>query len=156
MATKNEYKKRLSDFEAFDRIDMRVVPRFKTSGLSGDEWRTSVQVDFYFKAVLVHTVYYHDMQKALMMTPHEWIMQRNPIPAKALAIEGERCDQPGCSKPHNGAKRYLRRETSAQGEYLDRAETYHILFRRFCAEHADRGYQSREDCEDNYADTPEE
>lgn len=32
------------DWELFDRMEFQVVPRYKTSGLSGNEWRYHVSV----------------------------------------------------------------------------------------------------------------
>gem|GEM_PF-6705725 len=37
------------DAQAFDEIRIVTVPRYKTSGLSGDEWRISAMIQFFAK-----------------------------------------------------------------------------------------------------------
>ncbi len=37
------------DAQAFDEVRIRTVPRWKESGLSGDEWRISATVEFWRK-----------------------------------------------------------------------------------------------------------
>lgn len=41
MLEKAMHYKRHPDFETYDRITIDTVERYKTSGLSGDEWRFS-------------------------------------------------------------------------------------------------------------------
>lgn len=43
------------DAQAFDEIRIFTVPSYKTSGLSGDEWRISATVEFYRNGILRHT-----------------------------------------------------------------------------------------------------
>lgn len=87
-----EYRKRLPKFEAFDEIAMKVVPRFKTSGLSGDEWRTSVSVAFKFKGIVVYETSFRDMEAALLMMGSEWVRAQEPIPDAVIDLERERCE----------------------------------------------------------------
>lgn len=144
------FHKRLRDFEAFDEIRFRVVPRFKTSGLSGDEWRQHVEVEFVFKGSIVHATGFRDMQTALMMAPAEWVRAQEPIPDGV--IEAERagiCDQPSCTSPSAG-RFLLKRETAADGRYLDPANLHFRSYRQFCKRHVRRGDCSREDSDDNY------
>lgn len=141
--------KRLPSFEAFDCIELKVVPRFKDSGLSGSVWRTSVTARFFFKKELVHETHYLDMQAALMMLPHDWITAQEPIPSEVCHQEKVMCDQPGCYNMHNGDKRYLKRETAADGSFLE--GNYPLVsYRRFCGAHEERGTASREDSDSNY------
>jgi hypothetical protein len=42
------------DAQAFDEIRIITVPRYKTSGLSGDEWRISATIQFYRNGTLQH------------------------------------------------------------------------------------------------------
>lgn len=138
-------------FEPYDRIELDVVPRFKSSGLSGDEWRTSVRVRFYFKGEVVHTTSFHNMQIALAMLPAEHIRQCEPIKERVIELEQHerRCDQPGCSAPSFAAFR-VRRLFSPGGDLLDASEQLpepKIMW--FCLEHMERGNADREDCEKN-------
>lgn len=149
-----QYHKRLRKWEAFDRIEFKVVPRHKESGLSGDEWRTSVHVCFYFKDIPVYEINFRDMQAALLMIGHHWVCQQGPIPEEVIKIEKEYCDQPGCSEKHNSIKRYLKRETAPDGSYIDPDDTFGVHYRLFCNKHSNRGDCSREDSEDNYTVFP--
>lgn len=144
------FHKRLPDFEAFDRIELSVVPRWKTSGLSGDEWRQSVSVRFLFKGEQVHETWFGDMQAAILFLGSEWVKQQEPIPGRVIEIENEgACDQPSCTDRATVRLR-IKRQTSPRGELIDPAETRLRYFRQFCDRHRRRGDCSREDCDDNY------
>ena len=142
----NLYHKRCHNYEVYDKLSLEVVPRYKTSELSGDEWRISVHAKWFFKGVLIKETTYHDMQAALMMLPGEWLNEV-PIPGGILAKERQSCDQPGCSQKAVG-RLQLKRETDAQGNWLE--PTSLMPYRQFCLTHIERGDCSREDCDDNY------
>jgi len=42
------------DAQAFDEVRIVTVPRYKTSGMSGDEWRISATIQFMRKGRIVH------------------------------------------------------------------------------------------------------
>lgn len=46
---KSKHHKRLPDWEPYDKITIEIMPRLKTSGMSGDEWRTSAKVTLWHK-----------------------------------------------------------------------------------------------------------
>lgn len=140
------YHKRLRDFEVFDRIELQVIPRYKTSGLSGDEWRQSVRVSFYFKGLLIDQKSYHTIEDAAAYLPS---LIRNPegLSREYLAHEDGRCDQPSCAQKAVG-RFELKRETAHDGNYLEPTGIRH--FRRFCLLHVERGDASREDADANY------
>lgn len=150
MIDEKPWHKRLPDWEAFDEIRLKVVPRYKTSGLSGDEWRQHVQVEFLFKGEVVHEEGWRDMRTALAFLPSEWHKATCPIPQRVIAMEeAGRCDQPGCAAQAVG-RFMLKRETSERGDWLDPAHVYGRKYRQFCKRHLRRGDCSREDCDDNY------
>jgi hypothetical protein len=143
------WHKRDPDFESFDKITLEVVPRYKTSGLSGDEWRTSVHATFWFKGEKVHERSWTSMQYAIMLLAHEWVTQQEPIPERVIKLEESKCDQPGCA--NDAVARFrIKRETSEHGEWLDRSDSSMRYFRKFCKKHVERGDCSREDCDENY------
>ena len=146
------YHKRLNNGETFDEITLRVVPRFKESEVSGDQWRHLVQVELRFKGVTMVALTYRRMQDALMMLPSAWILAQEPVSDQFLAIERERCDQPGCPRVAE-FRCELVRETSSDGYYIA-DEGRSPAFRKFCESHHHRGNQSREDCDDNYRPIP--
>jgi hypothetical protein len=145
--------KRLPNFEPFDRIELVVTPRYKTSQLSGDEWRTSVAVIFSFKGVVVHETAVRDMEAALLMLGAEWIRRQEGFPDAVVELDKERCDQPGCPEFATTTV-LLKRETASDGSWLADKETPWRMFRKFCTEHAGRGDSSREDCDENYEPAP--
>lgn len=151
MNEKRLWHKRLNDFESFDRIELAVVPRYKTSGMSGDEWRQHIAIRFFFKGELVHESGANNMRNALMLLPGEWIKAQEPIPQWIIDMENSGlCDQPSC--PNQAEGRFLiKRETSERGAWLDPSESqYHDSYRQFCKRHLRRGDCGREDADDNY------
>ena len=144
-----EYHRRLHKFEPFDEIRIKVVPRFKTSGLSGDEWRQSAVVELMFKGEVVGEASYGSMEWAVAYLPSFIADAGSPITETIVQMEKELCDQPSCRLPIMSKYR-LKRLTSAQGEYLDESEHTADYYRHFCGVHLRRGDCSREDCDDNY------
>lgn len=143
------WHERLRKFESFDRVELAVVPRYKTSGLSGDEWRQHVAIRFFFKGELVHEDGSNNMESALLRLGHIWVAAQEPIPQRVIEIEKDRCDQPSCVNPAVGRFR-LKKLFSAQGEAIDAADTYGSRYRQFCRVHLRRGDCSREDADTNY------
>jgi hypothetical protein len=148
---KRLHHKRLHRFESFDRIELQVVPRYKTSGMSGDEWRQHVAVKFFFKGECVHETGANSMQNALMLLPSEWVRAQEPIPSRIIEMEySGLCDQPSCPNQAEGRFK-IKRETADNGSWLDPEEwRYHESYRQFCKRHIKRGDCSREDADDNY------
>lgn len=141
--------KRLPRFEAFDRIELVVVPRYKTSGMSGDEWRQCTAIRFYFKGELVHEDAAHDMRDAIAFLGWKWAIAQEPIPERVLEIEETKCDQPSCTNVWTNEYELIQ-EFSRNGERLDPTDQYFKHTRRFCNRHARRGDGSREDADRNY------
>lgn len=134
----------------FDEITLRTVPHRKESELSGDEWRTTVQIQFKKKGVLIHearggpTV----LDAALRLAQHLGDAHKSLI-EKHKELEGF-CDQPGCAK--KGVNTYLikKKRCASCGERLGDGELDMRYVRNFCAEHASRGDCNMEDCDFNY------
>jgi hypothetical protein len=143
------YHKRLPDFESFDKITLEVVPRYKTSGLSGDEWRQHVEVKFHFKGEIVHSTGWSNMRAALMLLGGEWVRAQEPIPERVIEIEEQTCDQPSCERPPIG-RLLIGKETSEHGDWLLKDQDSMRHYRKFCANHIRRGDCSREDADANY------
>lgn len=154
MAIKDKrlHHKRHRDSGWYDRVELDIVPRYKTSGLSGDEWRTSVRARWYFKGLLVGEEFFgRDIDRALSYLPHVIaVASDNGASSEWLAHEKKKCDQPGCSD--DAVARFkIKRHTSECGEYLHPDETqYSDSFRQFCKQHLRRGDCGREDADDNY------
>jgi hypothetical protein len=140
--------RRHRDWEPFDKITLEVVPRWKESENSGDEWRTNVRVVFFFKGHRVYTHSVTNMQSALMLLTATWFTQSSPINEKVLELEPDYCDQPGCSRTA-GPKQWLKRIASREG-WLEQTKSQLLYFRKFCPEHSRRGDCGLDDADDNY------
>lgn len=154
MNSKNSslFHKRLPEFEVFDEISLRVVPRYKTSELSGDEWRSSVHIQLFFKKHVVYEERVKDMQTATLLLGRIILidaMDGGAIPNRVLSAEKVCCDQPSCHKPAVSTYQ-LKQEFSERGEKLDTSDISCTHFRRFCTQHLRRGDANREDCDGNY------
>ena len=148
------WHKRHHDFESFDKITFEIVPRYKESGISGDEWRQHVEVQFWFKGHIVHSAGFGNMRTALMMTSAEWIRAQEPILDTVIKIEEDTCDQPSCGEPP--IHRYILKDRfSNKGEKLDKSDgSGRQYYRQFCEKHGVRGDCGREDSDNNYIKEP--
>lgn len=137
------------DDEGVDRIEMDVVPRFKTSGLSGDEWRVSGRVRFYRKGQLVGEKSMSNIDTAVNALPWLWMTKADWCEGPLYAGErGGKCQQPGCAEPAEVTYQ-LKQEWSARGEGPLPSSPFPQQ-RRFCSAHAVRGDAAFEDADDNY------
>lgn len=151
------YFKALAGDEGIDRITLEVVPRFKESELSGDEWRTSVKVTFYRKGKPMAEKTFGTMKGAtaavgwFFQTVHE----TSPVPLWGL--DDCTCAQYGCDQEAVRVVQ-LKKEFSAQGEGPLPKEGDEVVRRAFCVGHRHRGNASRKDSEQNYqnVDVPSE
>lgn len=143
------YRKRAADWSPYDSIQFAIVPRFKTSGLSGDMWRTSVCVTWSFKGVVTFQRSYTSMETALLLFTGDYLHEHWAVPDAVIEIEKTACDQPGCNQKSVGRFK-LKRETAPQGEWLDPTDRHGDSYRQFCLMHVERGDASREDADDNY------
>jgi hypothetical protein len=146
------WHKRHPDSGWYDRVELDIVPRYKTSGMSGDEWRTSVRLRWFFKGLQVGEEYFgRDIELALGYVPHVLAVASDGGASNEwLEHEKKKCDQPGCAE--DAVARFkLKRETAKDGSYLDPAETeHHESYRKFCKRHLRRGDCGREDADANY------
>lgn len=139
--------------EFFDRAEIVVVPRYKTSDLSGDEWRISAILRLYRKGSVVHERSFGTFETACNYLPSEIVRARENGTPEGFdhKADEQKCFQPSCPRPGTTEVR-LKERFSAQGERLDASEGIRAFEyrRRFCAEHATRGDCGREDSDANY------
>jgi len=134
------------DAQAFDEVRLVTKPRYKISGLSGDEWRISVEVQFYRKGKLQHTTSYSKMEYAcgfLYAAYEEAISEGKAY----FAGDGIHCDQEGCSKPCTVT--YVRKKHFCQEGHEHLPSELQML-RHFCEEHRVRGDCGLDDADANY------
>jgi hypothetical protein len=134
------------DAQPFDEIRLKVVPRYKTSGLSGDEWRISVVMQLFRKGILKHEESIaHDMENAMaFLSWKATIAGENG--AQFFGGEENWCDQEGCAEQatvtYRMGSEFCRHghETKCDG----------IVIRKFCERHKTRGDCGLEDADRNY------
>jgi hypothetical protein len=145
-----EHFKLHPDDEGVDRIEVHVVPRFKTSGLSGDEWRVSACVRFYRKGELVGERSFTRMESALNAMPYLWMTMPDWCQGPLFSgARGGRCQQAGCTEAATVTYR-IKQEYSARGEGPLPLSALGAPLRRFCAVHSHRGDCDLEDTDENY------
>jgi hypothetical protein len=139
------------DSQGFDEVRITTVPRFKSSYLSGGQWRISGKVELMRKGRVVHEEYMGNVENCVKAL--SWFWMRAGDEGKAFYGGGENgtCDQEGCAEqatvfyrvktkycrtdPHNHPKKELDDE---------------LNIRQFCERHSKRGDSDFDDMDENY------
>lgn len=137
------------DAQGFDEIRILTVPRYKTSGLSGDEWRISGKIQLMRKGKVVHEEGMANVENCAYALG--LVLMRAKDDGKAFYGGGEdgTCDQEGCAEP---ATVFLRMKKN----YCNEAWTHEpieltdTVIRQFCMRHSKRGDCGMEDSDGNY------
>ncbi len=139
------------DAQLFDEIRIVTVPRFKTSGLSGDEWRISARIDFYRKGTLVHQTATRNVEAACNQLG--WLHASAGDHGGMFAGIGDTCDQEGCNEAATVVLRLKERYCVGGGNCGQRIPPYEGKqpeARAFCERHSQRGDSDLEDNDANY------
>lgn len=140
----------LEDWEGVDEITIRQVPRFKTSGLSGDEWRVSAVITLKRKGQVVHERPTHRMREAAAYL--SWFLEVEcQEETKHRGLYGHyatECAQPGCDKPAVNHYRIKKLYEHGHGPLPDEGVAENR--RAFCEAHSCRGDSDMEDNDENY------
>lgn len=136
------------DAQAFDEVRIVTVPRYKTSGLSGDEWRISASMQFFRKGKMVHEKSVRDVKVACAMVAAEYYHAIDD--GKGFyAGEESKCDQEGCSE--EATVTYMVKEEFAKEDpHQWHRPPIFKTYRRFCAKHSRRGDYGFDDSDANY------
>ena len=142
---------RHSDDDFVDEIRIVIRERYKTSGLSGDEWRFHRAVQLFRKGSLMHERPFNgSMATVGSYVPWvlaEWMEGGFPV---AEFSRDDLCFQPGCPEPACSEYEIIE-EFGPQGQRLHPEERGSLSKRRrFCARHLRRGDCGREDADVNY------
>ncbi len=140
----NRFYRPLDDDQFFDEIQIKVLPRFKTSGLSGDEWRVSAHVMLMRKGEVLVDERYGTLEAAVAFLPGLLIVA-SETPGE-FRPKTNMCMQPSCA--NEATTEYRLKEIYHRGQKL--ADYDGGYYRRFCAKHAHRGDSDMEDCDANY------
>ena len=135
--------KRLEYDEWWDTIQIRLEPRFKTSPLSGNEWRASAVVDFFRKGHAIYSKRFSNVKAAVAWLP--WgLLTVGEAEDIDLPDNADYCAQPGCE---------AKAETFYQIKKLydngREAEYQYPAYRGYCGRHSERGDSDLEDQDDN-------
>ena len=138
------------DAQAFDEVRIVTVPRYKQSGLSGDEWRIHAEAQFFRKGRLIFSQGCRNVETACRFL--SWWHASACDDGKAyFAGDGVTCDQEGCSDPVTVRYRRL-------FDYCDSAHKSTpsdvSLYRHFCERHRTRGDCAFDDADLNYIEEP--
>ena len=138
------------DAQAFDEVRIETVPRWKTSGMSGDEWRISAVARFYRKGQMIFEEHCRNVQTACGLV-YGWYVSGSDDGKGYFAGDGLTCDQEGCHEP--ATVRYARvKDYCRQGHQSVVFES--SAYRHFCEEHKRRGDCGLDDADANYVLEP--
>jgi len=137
------------DAQAFDEIKIVTVPRYKTSGLSGNEWRISARVDFMRNGAVKHSTTCRDVETAASFLSY-YLAIAGEEGYAYFASEEKFCDQEGCHETGQFVFRVKEKVCVGWGNCGSKLETYSDRFRQFCENHKERGDSDMEDNDDNY------
>lgn len=144
----------------YDEIRINILPRYKTSNASGDEWRTGYSLTFMRKGESILRELTHGID-SLRLGDECW---GNVVLLKDLFIEkcnqnklselmigkGDICDQVGCSQKSTVTyklKYLYDNDGTKKDPYIDDKRP---LIRKFCNRHSTRGDCGLEDADINY------
>jgi hypothetical protein len=146
--------RRHEDDEYIDSIKIDLVPRFKTSGLSGDEWRVSARVRFFRKGHLVWERAFSKLSTAVNALSWFWMVAGEGPPDEWHMLDKKTelglCQQPGCSEPSVKRYRFKKVRDCPQSGHMKEPGPSFEYVTAFCARHAHRGDCGMEDADDNY------
>lgn len=147
------FMERLPGDEWHDEIRITTVPRYKTSGLSGSEWRTSAHVQVFRKGKLLYERSYHQIRDAAAHLP--WLLLTYGESEFAAITDPSltrgQCMQPGCGDQAVTAYRKTADGCGRCGGVREHeAADPFPKCREFCARHARRGDSNLDDMDDHY------
>lgn len=139
---------RLDKDEYFDEITIKTVPRFKTSGLSGDEWRTSASITVKRKGHVIAEGRTNSIQSAAAYLPWFLLTMFEGDGATRVpdTVDEALCFQPGCDQPAVSIYR-LKSNYCREGKPHELHSETRVAF---CQRHLRRGDCAFKDADANY------
>lgn len=146
------------DDSFYDDVQITVVERYKTSGLSGDEWRFSYLIELRRKGVTVAkrpvgSMAYAVVAAAAAVQVGFAELEMDPmwetVPWSQVPNEGF-CCQPGCKE--KATSTYAMKKLFADGNTFEKpnGEDGVTSVREFCRRHRRRGDCGLDDADSNY------
>ena len=144
------------DAQGFDEIRIVTAPRYKTSGLSGDEWRIHAEIQLWRKGKMVHTAGCRNVEVACGMVYSE-LMRAQDDGKGYFAGDGVHCDQEGCKELATLRYRVIKDMCAGPGMCGRQKPDYgRVQYRHFCEQHKTRGDCGLDDADSNYERVPYE
>ena len=139
------------DDDFVDEIRIVIRERYKTSGLSGDEWRFHRVIQLFRKGALMHEDAYNgDFASVASYLPWKLVEWREQGGSVEIFRREDLCFQPGCQEKAVSEYEIIE-QFGPQGQRLHPDENgFFSKRRRFCVRHLRRGDCDREDCDANY------
>lgn len=141
------------DWEWWDHVEIKVVPRWKESEASGSEYRRSASIVFSFKGEVFLTKTYSNMDVAASALP--FIMKQSigelheEVDTGAYnAHELKYCDNVGCRRLWD--VKYKLRTLWSQNGSFSQDPGFAVHYRQFCDQHKMRGDCGLDDADANY------
>ena len=134
------------DAQAFDEVRIFTVPRYKMSGLSGDEWRISATIQLLRKGKVVAERGAARVESAAYLLS-AFVIESMDNGLGFFAGEGDLCDQEGCSDKATVTYK-LKKHYCKEGHESE--ITFGTQIRRFCQKHSKRGDCGLDDADRNY------
>lgn len=148
MNTLVQRRARKPDAQGFDEVRITTVPRYKTSGLSGSEWRISAKVEFLRKGKVIYEDSRHDVASAIkFLTWSEAVAHDEG--KMYFAGEGNLCDQEGCAEQATVTYRIKNKYCQEDHEPTEYKKE-DAPIRLFCSRHSKRGDCGLDDNDSNY------
>lgn len=140
------------DAQAFDEIRIVTIPRYKSSGMSGDEWRISGEIQLMRKGKIVVSERMSNVENCAYALG--LVLMRAKDDGHAFYGGGEdgTCDQEGCAEEATVFYR-LKKEFCNKFRHDHSHEAIELKetkIRQFCERHSKRGDCGLEDSDDNY------
>lgn len=133
------------DAQGFDEVRIVTEPRYKTSDLSGDEWRISARIDLMRKGKVIESKSFTNVEVACGFAYSVYLSAIDNANGY-FASEDDFCDQEGCQEK---AEVFLKKkfEWCRDGH---RTKTFGDKIRQFCKRHSVRGDCGLDDADLNY------
>ena len=137
------------DAQAFDEVRIVTLPRYKTSELSGDEWRISAKVELLRKGRVIVEEGCRNVEVACKLLA--WYHCKACDDGNGFfAGEGDLCDQEGCAAIATVTYRVLNEFCRDHPHEHQKPLTDEVVTRKFCAQHSKRGDCGFDDADKNY------
>lgn len=137
------------DAQGFDEVRIVTVPRYKQSGLSGDEWRISASIQLWRKGKLIHERSVRNVEIGCAFASATLYEAQDDGKAH-FGGDGIHCDQEGCADA--ATVRYRKKAYYCRNGH--KTEPFRPTYRHFCDVHKKRGDCGMDDADDNYIEEP--